>query len=102
MTNFKTRKLEDVVSVYTGKPGCMCGCLGTYSYASQHKDYASNDRGYKIDESEINDRKIKLMFNKFMKNISQIKEQDGYIYYIETETRNNVIYFKEEKQNGNK
>lgn len=23
--------LEDVARVYTGEPGCMCGCLGRYS-----------------------------------------------------------------------
>jgi hypothetical protein len=101
MTKFKNKKLEDVVCVYNGKPGCMCGCNGVYSYATNHREYASKDRGYEVEENEINDRKVKMMFNKFLKNIDQVKCNDGnqeditsYIYFIETETKNNVIYFK--------
>jgi hypothetical protein len=94
--DFTKRKLEDVVSVYSGKPGCMCGCLGIYKYSSIHQEYASENRGYKVEESEISDIAVKRMFNKFAKNLDQVKQYKGidYIYFIDTDTRTNVIYFK--------
>ena len=34
--------VKDVIRVYNGKPGCMCGCKGTYSETSRSKTLAFN------------------------------------------------------------
>jgi hypothetical protein len=64
--------LANVERVYSGKPGCMCGCRGTYS---------------------ISPRSVKILFNKVMNNPAH--KMDGNIAYVETATRNLVVYFKD-------
>lgn len=44
-----------VRSVYSGKYGkCFCGCSGTHYYNPKHKVEASQNRGYDVDDDEIN------------------------------------------------
>jgi hypothetical protein len=64
--------LANVERVYSGKPGCMCGCRGKYS---------------------ISQRSVKILFNKVMGNPKH--KMDGNIAYVETATRNLVVYFKD-------
>ena len=76
--------LANVQKVYTGKPGCMCGCRGKYSYA------AGCEEGY---DDQVNERSVKILFNKVMNNPAH-KVEDN-VAYIETATRNLVVYFKD-------
>jgi hypothetical protein len=80
----KRLKVEDVYSAYHGyKEGCRCGCNGRYFYASQHKDFSSKQRGYKIEEKEINNKRIKQIFQNIMLNIgkSEIANDFSYINF---------------------
>ena len=93
-----TIQVENVLKVYSGKNGCMCGCNGTYSYATAHQAAGGKDRGYEVSDDELNDNKIKRMVNKFNKNPELYKEgfdKNGKLIYafIETETRQNCMYF---------
>ena len=49
---------DQIISVYSGRPGCCCGCLGKHSYPSSPiaRQVASKKRGYPIDDDEISDR----------------------------------------------
>ena len=67
--------LANVKTVYSGKPGCMCGCRGKYTTPAQSA------------------RSVKLIFNKVMNNPKH-KVEDG-IAFVETDTRNLVVYFVE-------
>jgi hypothetical protein len=67
--------LANVKTVYSGKPGCMCGCRGKYTTPEQSA------------------RSVKLIFNKVMNNPAH-KVEDG-IAFVETATRNLVVYFVE-------
>ncbi len=67
--------LENVKTVYSGKPGCMCGCRGKYTTPAQSA------------------RSVKILFNKVMNNPKH-KIEDG-IAFVETATRNLVVYFVE-------
>ncbi len=51
--------LEFVQSVYSGKPGCACGCKGSYRYNSAMVEAASKSRGYAVTPDEVNDSQIK-------------------------------------------
>jgi len=76
--------LANVQKVYTGKPGCMCGCRGKYSYAR------GCEEGY---DDQVNERSVKILFNKVMNNPAHIVEDN--VAYVETATRNLVVYFKD-------
>lgn len=67
--------LANVERVYSGKPGCMCGCRGKYTTPKQSA------------------RSVKLIFNKVMNNPKH-KIEDG-IAFVDTGTRNLVVYFVE-------
>ena len=58
MKNFKIN-VDRVMQVYSGKPGCMCGCNGTYRVATQHLRAADDDRGYAHDPEDVNDRQVR-------------------------------------------
>jgi hypothetical protein len=75
--------LANVEKVYSGKPGCMCGCRGKYSYAPGH-----GDGKYDV----VNERSVKLLFNKVMKH-PDVKTEPGYAF-VDTGSRNLVVYFK--------
>lgn len=63
----KDLKLEDILSVYVGKPGkCCCGCSGNHYYASQHIERSNKSHGYDCSD-RINDAKVKRVFNKAIK-----------------------------------
>ena len=66
--------LANVKEVYSGKPGCMCGCRGKYSRPDE------------------NARSVKILFNKVMNNPKH--KVDGECVIVETATRNLVLYFK--------
>lgn len=67
--------LQNVKQVYSGKPGCMCGCNGKYTTPAEST------------------RSAKIIYNKVMNNPARIIE-DNYAY-VETATRNLVVYFNE-------
>ena len=70
--------LSNVLRVYSGKPGCMCGCKGKYSEAGE------------------SDRSVKIIYNKVMKDPAHVIEGSGsFVYaYVDTPTRTLVVYFK--------
>jgi len=60
--------IKDVASVYVGRQdGCRCGCLGDYTYPSDRVDEAGEDRGYKINDDEVDDSRIQRVINKAKK-----------------------------------
>ena len=81
--------LANVQKVYSGKPGCMCGCRGKYSYTA-HGAVEGNP-GYDVSDS-INERSVKLIFNKVMKHPERKVDDD--MVHVETDTRNLVVFFK--------
>ena len=65
--------INKVASVYSGEKGyCCCGCAGKHTYASQHRQWASDNRGYLVKDEEINDSVVKRIVNKIEKNNPQI------------------------------
>lgn len=91
-------KKEDVLSVYSGRCGCMCGCLGNHRYNPLHKDEASKDRGYAVDDEDCSARSISIILNKVRKEyLSTVALQDGYIIHVRDEERNRqyAVYVRE-------
>jgi hypothetical protein len=62
-------EIKDVLKAYSGEPGmCMCGCSGNYSYPKLRQEDGGKDRGYNVGDAEVNDKRIKTIFNHFYKN----------------------------------
>lgn len=79
--------LDNVQSVYSGKANrCCCGCSG------KHTHVADVNRGYPITADEVNDRTVKIIFNKVMK-AGAVKISDT-CYSVDTDTRTYVVYLK--------
>lgn len=75
-TQEKKVELSQVVKVYSGSSGCMCGCKGKYSY---------NEGKATQDYHVVNVRSVKIIFNKIMKNPDRIV--DGDTIYVESNGR---------------
>lgn len=85
---------KTVASVYSGIDGkCCCGCSGKHSYASEHVDWSSNNRGYQVTQDEVNDRSVKLISNKIF-NSPTMKDEGSYACAI-VGKRLLIAYFKE-------
>ena len=84
-------ELQDVVKVYSGKRhSCMCGCSGKYSYSAEGAE--KHGPGYNVEDS-VNERSVKIMFTKIMKNPNRVVE--GNYVFVEEGNRIKVVYFKE-------
>lgn len=61
--------LDRVASVYSGKPGkCCCGCSGKHTYASKHREWSSETRGYLVADFEVNDKTVAKIVAKLNAN----------------------------------
>jgi hypothetical protein len=49
----------DVLTVYSGKPGCMCGCNGKYFITAQNRAAAARDRGYEYEDDQVNEKMVR-------------------------------------------
>ncbi len=83
--------ITKIVKTYSGKRGCMCGCLGKYSYTA---DGATNHGpGYDVTDA-VNERSVRIMAKKILAH-PDVKWQDN-IAYVEEGGRTKAIYFKEQ------
>lgn len=89
--------LQDVSSVYSGRPGCCCGCRGKHTYASTHRKWASENRGYKVLDNEVNDHTVKAIVSKIESAAGNGFEVhvSGGLVSVDTDTRTYIAYFKD-------
>ena len=98
-----TTKIEkdQVMKVYNGEAHkCMCGCSGTYKYASDSQEAGTLDRGYDVTDDEISDRSITRAVNKINRameageTIMGVNEGTIQYAYIESGSRITTAYMK--------
>lgn len=91
-------KVEDVVSVYSGKAGkCACGCSGKHRYAAAHRALAGERRGYAVADDEVNDRQVRKVANLVAgAGALLVSDGDG-VFYAELDGRLYVVYTKDAK-----
>ena len=85
--------VDKIVKVYNGRIGCMCGCLGKYSYTA---DGATNyGPGYNVQDS-VNERSVRIIAKKVLSNPNV--EFEGEYAFVEDRVANRiqVVYFKEQ------
>lgn len=85
-----------VRAVYSGRPGCACGCRGKYSFASQYRDEAQEARGYEVTDDEVSDRSVKIIVGKINALIAagdgDVSRDPEYIS-VDLPNRSLVAYF---------
>jgi len=84
--------INKIVKTYSGRIGCMCGCLGKYSYtADGAKNYSP---GYDVTDS-VNERSVKIIAKKVLSN-PNVKFEGDYAF-VEDRDRNKIqmVVFKE-------
>lgn len=94
-------KFEDVFQSYNGRPGCMCGCNGTYSIPSHVTiEEANKEVGWNAYDHH-SDRSVKLAVNKVNNNIDWNDPEDikkhshgDKCFFFDTNTRTTVVYLK--------
>ena len=86
--------IDNIISVYSGKPGCMCGCNGNYRYHPEMVEEAGKRRGYAVDEDEVSARSIKTIITK-IKNAGALVDEgnEGKYIFAETATRVYTAYY---------
>lgn len=50
--------VDDVLKVYSGKLGCMCGCLGRYYVTAERRAEVEKRRGYTLEERDISRKMV--------------------------------------------
>ena len=57
--NLQELTVDDILSCYSGLPGCCCGCRGNHRYNSKYVDEGTKKRGYQVTSDEVNDKQVK-------------------------------------------
>lgn len=92
ISTFEGRYVE---RVYSGKPGCCCGCRGTYYYSTTVDPVAAGARrGYPVTPDEFNDRMVSRILNTITKNRQIAEVDDGGVYVsVDLPGRVFIAYF---------
>lgn len=90
-------ELKDINCAYIGKPNeCMCGCSGEYFYTKANQEKSGKNRGYKVSDEEVDERKIQTVLVKMIKNaekgIEVLDLGDRYIFTLILGSKQYVIY----------
>jgi hypothetical protein len=88
----RTLTVEEVMSVYSGTAGrCCCGCAGHHRYSRKLRVSASRDRGYKVEDDEINDGQVRRVLGILQKNIERAEAGSNH-FSVELGSRLYVVY----------
>ena len=87
-------KRKFVVKVYSGKPGCMCGCRGKYFYPSTvDREAAATVRGYSVDDDEISDSQVTRVVNKIHAHLDSAEVLLGEYIAVQVNQRDYFAFF---------
>lgn len=90
--------LSNIIKVYNGKVGCMCGCNGYYKVPAVNRELASKERGYAYGDEDVSDRSVKIIVKNVLSNPNV--KFEGNFAYVEDRARNKMqmVVFKEPQE----
>lgn len=93
----KPIELANVKSVYSGRPNtCYCGCAGKHYYASAYKVQAGEERGYGVNNEEVNDRMVAKVVKYVNEHLDSADVYDDlYVTVPVSKNREYTVYLKE-------
>lgn len=79
---------ENVLSVYSGRPGCCCGCLGKHAYRKDPKlrALAGQKRGHEIGDDEVNEEQVTRVLNILKANPERVRDEGDH-FFLDTGSR---------------
>jgi len=81
--------ISKVAKVYSGKIGCMCGCLGKYSYNEgvPHEDW----------QGAVSVRSVKIMAKKVLSDPRANFDESSEYVFVEYRAKGTIkeVYFKQ-------
>lgn len=84
--------IDNIVKVYNGRIGCMCGCLGKYSYTADGAE--NHGPGYDVTDA-VNERSVRIMARKILAN-PNVKFENEYAFVEDrVANRMQMVVFKE-------
>ena len=84
--------IDNVVKVYNGRVGCMCGCRGTYSYTAAGAHVRALNQGSgAYDRACVNERRVRSIAKKVLDHPNVTFEGD--CAFVTENDRTSVIYF---------
>jgi len=89
--------LAQVATVYSGRPGCCCGCRGKHTAASAHRAWAAKNRGYDFDDDEVSDRQVRRVARIMNEHAGQLEWSGNHAFY-DAGTRWYIAYFVREAE----
>ncbi len=100
----------DILKVYSGKPGCACGCRGIYKVNPNHRAEADRDRGYPYTDQDISLATVRLILGKIQTAATTLPFNGAvqsilgdkdlvYIYAQVSSTRVYALYLTQEARN---
>jgi len=91
----QTIEISDVLSVYSGRDGkCCCGCSGKHTYRKATQTAGSANRGYAVDDKEVNDSVATKVLN-IVKANEGSADKDGSNVSVVVGKRLYVVYLVE-------
>ena len=83
--------ISNIVKVYNGRIGCMCGCLGKYSYTADGAE--NHGPGYDVTDA-VNERSVRIMAKKILSN-PNVKFENEYAFVEDRKAnRMQMVVFK--------
>ena len=83
--------ISKIVKVYNGRMGCMCGCLGKYSYTADGAE--NHGPGYDVTDA-VNERSVRIMAKKILSN-PNVKFENEYAFVEDRKAnRMQMVVFK--------
>ena len=84
--------IDNIVKVYNGRIGCMCGCLGKYSYTADGAE--NHGPGYDVTDA-VNERSVRIMAKKILSN-PNVKFENEFAFVEDRKAnRMQMVVFKE-------
>jgi hypothetical protein len=84
---------SNIVKTYSGRIGCMCGCLGKYSYTQDGAEHYGP--GYDVTDS-VNERSVKIIAKKVLTDPRANRTESRDYVFVEDRARGTIkaVYFK--------
>ena len=71
------------MSVYSGRDGkCCCGCAGKHSYTEAHREVAGKNRGYTVDDDDVNDKMVRRVIKLIKENEASADDNCDFVSLV--------------------
>ena len=87
--------ISNILSVYSGRIGCCCGCIGKHTFSKHGQKIENLRREYPIEDEDVSDRSVKIIAKRVLLNPEvEFSDDFGHAYVDDTDAnRTRIVYF---------